>query len=121
MEEPRRVFGVVRQLRDGTWIVSVELWTDSLIVHWVQATTPRSERYIPYSGEYAPFRPTAIHRDSWSCVDDVGTEYEATPVGWESSDESCRGRTKFTPPPPTDAATLTLSLEGDEVAVTLAG
>jgi hypothetical protein len=113
------VLPVVHQLRDGTWIASIELWGDSVAVRWGQRATPRAERYIEHSDDYASWHPTAFD-GSWTLADDVGTQYAKTGAGASGHDEEhFRGEVEFAPSPPSAATELRLALDDQAITIHL--
>jgi len=72
----RRVVPLARQLSEGTWILSVEVWDHGLILRWATFGRPRVQ-----------LGPEGRGYQSWHVSDDVGTRYnrfgESGSGGWE--------------------------------------
>jgi hypothetical protein len=120
----QRVLPVARQLSDGTWLVSVEIWESHLVVRWAKPALPRSTRYIEYADDYAPVEPPLGWNDpsgGWEVSDDVGTAYAPGNAGASGSEGGFRGEDEFDPAPPPTATVLRLhhAAAGEEISVSL--
>jgi len=106
----RRVVPVARQMSDGTWLVSVEIWDQGLVLRW--ATSKRPEVSVGPRGRYP----------SWLVSDDVGTSYamrgEGGSGGWQ---HVFRYEGYFAPAPPPEAKSLLIRREatGEELSISL--
>jgi Clp amino terminal domain, pathogenicity island component len=106
----RRVIPVARQLSDGTWIVSVEVWEHGVTLRWAKSVRP------------AP-TPLRGMGGGWHVSDDAGTKF--TRVADSASGGPQRGfhgDIKFEPAPPPEATSLLIRRDGvdDEFLITLA-
>jgi hypothetical protein len=102
----RRVVPVARQLSDGTWVVSVEVWDHGVVLRWAT-----SERPLPLQ------RRSHYNRD-WVVSDDAGTSYDlGRGVGGGGNPETgFQYYVEFLPAPPAEATSLQIRREGgDEV------
>jgi hypothetical protein len=106
-------------MRGGTWIASLELWSDFVAIRWAQEAPSRSERYIAYSDDYAPWHPDVLDDGLWSLTDDAATDYELTKGNWSGVDSWFRGEVMFSPAPPAAATVLRLAVAGKAIKIPL--
>jgi ClpA/ClpB-like protein len=108
----RQVVPVAQQLSDGTWIVSVEIWNNWLVLRWA---TPEPRHRSDHPG----------HREqmAWLVADDVGTSYTRYAGGGGGTpDEGFHYDAHFKPAPPPEATLLLVRREptGEELPISLA-
>ena len=125
----RRVLPVAHELADGTWLTSVELWVDHLVVLWAKPETgTRASRYIEYADDYAPAEPPrwwgepqSSPSPAWQLSDDTGTPYGPGGPSASGNESGVRGEMQFAPAPPPEATWLRVRNEmlHQEVIVSL--
>jgi hypothetical protein len=110
------VIPIGRQLPDGTWIVSVDVFEESVVVRWFKRPTGEGlvkPGGLPASveaqreldrGTWAPIAPT--RRSHWALVDDASTIYTLVADHAFGNDVSESGYVIFEPIPPRAARYL---------------
>lgn len=107
--ELRRVVPVARQVSDGTWVVSVELWDYGLVIRW--------------RAPHRPPRSLDPENLDWRVSDDLGTSYtRRSGSGIWGSQRGYEYEAEFDPAPPPEATLLRIHRKetGDDLSVNLA-
>jgi hypothetical protein len=95
----RRVVPVAKQMSDGTWVVSVEVWDHELVIRWARSQQwPPAHLYRAWHG--------------WHVSDDAETSYTSVGAsGGGNPERGYRGGTAFEPSPPPTATSLRITHE----------
>ena len=105
----RRVIPVTKQMSDGLWVVSVEVWDNGLILRWA-------------AGGPGPGQPTHTDGHEWHVSDDVGTSYVGHGgLGFGGPSRGFHYAAEFDPAPPPQATWLLIRRgpTDEEVSISL--
>jgi hypothetical protein len=105
----RRVIPVAKQMSDGLWVVSVEVWDHGLILRWA-AWGP------------GPGQPSHTDGHGWRVSDDAGTSYVGHGgLGFGSPERGHHYAAEFDPAPPPQATSLLIRRDptDEELSISL--